>query len=391
MNTRIKFALSPFRAFALSYILALSCLLLFSFCTSRSGKNSENFSVPNDTLQLRHARGFAIYYHDDFKEVVVYSAWNVGEVYARYYLVRNKNQKTPRNGTRVLIPLQTIALTSVTHIEFLNLLGKQHTIIGICSPDLVFDADIRRRTQNGEITDLGDAFNINVERTLRLQPQALMTSGFNQNDPNVRRISRARIPVLYNNEWMENTPLGRAEWIKFVAAFFGKEAEADSIFSLVEQRYNEIRDLASQVEQKLSVMSGSNFRGTWYMPGGQSFMAQLFADAGASYFFADDTNSGSLPLNIETVLVNFSQTDVWLNCDFNSIAELLNANAKHALFRPVSLGAVYNFNNRTLPSGANDFWESGVARPDLILADIIAILHPNILPEHELVYAERLE
>ena len=391
MNTKIKFALSCFRAFVPSCVLVLSCILLFSFCTSRSSKNSESSPVPNDTLKLRHARGFAIYYHDDFKEVVVYSPWNVGEIYARYYLTRNQNLKTPRNGTKVLIPLQTIALTSVTHIEFLNLLGKQHTIIGICSPHLVFDAGIRRRAQNGEITDLGDAFNINVEQTMKLQPQALMTSGFNQNDPNMRRISRARIPVLYNNEWMENTPLGRAEWIKFVAAFFDKEAKADSIFSLVEQRYNEIKYLASQVEQKPSVMSGSNFRGTWYMPGGQSFMARLFADAGADYFFADNDNSVSLPLNIETVLVNFSETDVWLNSDFGNLDELLNANAKHALFRPVSLGRVYNFNRRTLPSGANDFWESGVARPDLILADIIAILHPNILPEHELVFTKRVE
>ena len=168
------------------YLSLIFLTVFFSFCTSRSSKNSENSPVPNDTLELRHATGFAIYYHDDFKEVVVYSPWNIGEIYARYYLTRNENLKTPRNGTKVLIPLETIALTSVTHIEFLNLLGKENAIIGICSPDLVFDADIRLRAQNGKITDLGDAFNINVEHTLKLQPQALMTSGFNQNDPNLR-------------------------------------------------------------------------------------------------------------------------------------------------------------------------------------------------------------
>ena len=119
-------------------------------------------------------------------------------------------------------------------------------------------------------------------------------------------------------------------------------------------------------------------------------MGQLFADAGAAYFYADDTSSGSLPLNIETVIKNFAQADVWLNCNFNSIVELQAADAKHALFRPVSLGEVYNFNKRALPSSANDFWESAVARPDLLLADVIAILHPSIWPEHELVYAEKL-
>jgi len=238
---------------------------------------------------------------------------------------------------------------------------------------------------------LGDAFNLNVEQTMMLRPQALMTSGFNQNDPNITRISRAGIPVIFNNEWMENTLLGRAEWIRFVGAFFGKEAEADSIFSFIAENYHAIKKLATQVESHPTVMSGSNFRGTWYMPGGNSFMSRLFADAGASYFYADNTSSGSLPLSVETVIMNFSQTDFWLDSRFNSIAELLRADPHHALFRPVQIGAVYNFNRRTLPTGANDFWESGVARPDLVLADVIAILHPHILPGHELVYAKRLE
>jgi iron complex transport system substrate-binding protein len=363
--------------------------LFFLSCSKK--QNSEIPAVPNDTLQLHYATGFAIYYHNNFKEVVVYSLWREGEIFARYYLTKNKNQKMPENGTKVVIPLQTIALTSVTQIEFLNLLGEQHTITGISSPNLVYNSDIRQRTQQGEITDLGDAFNINVERALMLRPQALMASGFNQNDPNMTRLSRANVPVLYNNEWMENMPLGRAEWIKFVSAFYDKEAEADSVFSLVVQRYNEIKNTVSQLEQRPNIMSGSNFRGTWYMPGGQNFMGQLFADAGAAYFYADDDNSGSLPLNIETVIMNFSQTDVWLNSNFNSIDELLKADAKHALFRPVQLGAVYNFNRRALSSSANDFWESAVARPDVVLADVIAILHPHILPEHELVYAEKLK
>ena len=382
-----QFIKSPFRDLELIFHFSFFIFILLS-CSSGS-KKLETSAVPNDTLQLHYVTGFAIYYHNDFKEVVVYSPWREGEIYARYYLTKNANQKTPKNGTRVVIPLQSIALTSVTQIEFLNLLNEENTIVGISSPDLVFNADIRQKAATGEITDLGDAFNLNVERSLMLNPQALMTSGFNQNDPNITHISRAGISVIYNNEWMENSLLGRAEWVKFVGAFYDKTAEADSIFSLLATRYNEIKNKASQVEHRPSVMSGSNFRGTWYMSGGNSFMGNLFADAGADYFYADDTNSGSLPLNIETVIMNFAQTDFWLNCSLNSIDELLRADAKHALFRPVQIGTVYNFNRRTLPSGANDFWESAVARPDVVLADVIAILHPNILPKHEMVYAER--
>jgi len=185
--------------------------------------------------------------------------------------------------------------------------------------------------------------------------------------------------------------LARAEWIKFVAAFYNKEKQADSIFASVDKRYNEIKAKAATVKTKPSIMAGSNFRGTWYMPSGRNFMGKLFADAGAAYFYANDTTSGSLPLNVETVLKNFSETDIWLNCNFNSLDELVKADTKHAFFRPVKLKQVYNFNKRKLPSTANDFWESAVARPDLLLSDVIAILHPEILPGYELVYAEKLK
>jgi iron complex transport system substrate-binding protein len=218
-----------------------------------------------------------------------------------------------------------------------------------------------------------------------------MMSGYNQNDPYALRVSQAGIPVVFNNEWMETSLLARAEWIKFIAAFYDKESLADSVFSDIAFRYNDIKAKALNVKDKPKIMAGSNFRGTWYMPSGHNFMGKLFADAGADYFYANDTTAGSLPLNVETVLKNFSATDIWLNCNFNSLEELIKADTKHALFLPVKLNKVYNFNKRLLPSTANDFWESAVARPDLLLSDVIAILHPDLLPQYQLVYAEKLK
>ena len=190
---------------------------------------------------------------------------------------------------------------------------------------------------------------------------------------------------------METSLLERAEEIKFVAVFYHKEKLPDSIFRDVDKRYTEIKTKAAVIKSKLTIMAGSNFRGTWYMPSGRNYMGKLFADAGASYFYASDTTAGSLPLNVETVLKNFSEADVWLNCNFKSLDDLLKADAKHAYFRPVKLKQVYNFNKRLLPSTANDFWESAVARPDLLLSDVIAILHPDILPGYQFVYAEKLK
>lgn len=372
----------------LSFITLLS-ISLFISCTGKNQKATDLRS--SDTLKLKYAEGFSIRYFSHYKEVIVYSPWVKGTEYARYYLVTDPGVKTPTNGTKVKIPLQTLATTSVTHLEFLSLLGELDKITGVCSPGLIYQPIVLKRVGEGKIADLGDAFSINVERTLQLNPGVVMMSGYNQNDPYAKRVSQAGIPVVFNNEWMETSLLARAEWIKFVAAFFNKEKQADSIFSDIDKRYNEIKIKAASIKSKPSVMAGSNFRGTWYMPAGHSFMGRLFADAGARYYFSTDTTSGSLPLNVETVLKNFSQTDVWLNCSFSSLNELVKADSKHSLFRPVVLKQVYNFNKRKLPSGANDFWESAVARPDLLLSDVIAILHPEIMPGYTLVYSEKLK
>ncbi|MDD4971093.1 MAG: ABC transporter substrate-binding protein [Paludibacter sp.] len=368
-------------------IIVATCGLVS--CGSKSQK-AENAQT-SDTLKLSYAEGFSIRYFNNYKEVIVYSPWIKGAEYARYYLVTDLKIKTPSDGTRIKIPLQTLASTSVTHLEFLSLMGELPTITGVCSPSIIYNPTILKRVGEGKIADLGDAFSINVERTLQLNPGAVMMSGYNQNDPYAKRVSQAGIPVIFNNEWMETSLLARAEWIKFVGVFYNKEKLADSIFSTVDKRYNEIKAKAATVKVKPAIMAGSNFRGTWYMPAGHSFMGRLFADAGARYYFSTDTTSGSLPLNVETVLKNFSQSDVWLNCSFSSLSDLIKADSKHSLFRPVVLKQVYNFNKRKLPSTANDFWESAVARPDLLLSDVIAILHPEILPGYQLVYAEKLK
>lgn len=368
-------------------------LVISVLCTScnQQTKQQTNEDSQSGSVTLKYAKGFDIKQFDHYTEVIVFSPWKAGTIYARYYLVENTETSVPADGTKIKIPLTTIAATSVTHFEFLKLLGELSTVNGVCSPNIVYNQDIVKRYKEGKITDLGEAFSINVEKTLQLKPGAVLMSGYNQNDPYAERISQAGIPVIFDNEWMENSLLARAEWIKFVAAFYNKLPQADSIFSTIDKHYNEIKLKAQSVEKKPNIMAGSNFRGTWYMPSGRNFMGQLFADAGASYYYANDTTAGSLPLNFEVVLKNFSNTDIWLNCNYNSLSELLKADAKHALFRPVKLKQVYNFNKRLLPNTANDFWESGVARPDLILSDVISILHPDLLPGYVTVYAEKLK
>ena len=381
---RRNYCTSPFGAWG-SFLI----VILFFSCTPKKANKSSDSAI--DSLQLHYAEGFAIFNHNEYKEVLVYSPWKKGEIYARYYLIKNKETETPDNGQKVIIPLKSLAATSVTHFEFLSLLEEINSLSAVCSPHLIYNKAVLKKFNEGKLTDLGDAFNVNVEKTLQLKPEAVMMSGYNQNDPYSQRVSQAGIPVILNVEWMETSLLARAEWIKFVAAFYNKEQMADSIFNEVSDNYETIKTKAATVNIKPRIVAGNSFRGTWYMPSGRNYMAKLYTDAGADYYYKNDTTAGSLPLNVETVLKNFSDCDVWLNCNFSSLKELQNADTKHTLFKAFKQKEVYNFNNRLLPSSANDFWESAVARPDLLLSDVIAILHPELLPGYKFNYAKKLE
>ena len=359
--------------------LLLPCFVLFIACTHGSSHLAKE--QPVDSLRLSHAEGFSIRYFRNYKEVVVFNPFSHNAVYQRYYLVRDTGVCVPPDGLKIKIPVRSLAATSVTHFEFLNLLHVIDAVTGVCSSKIIYSPQINERLNKGLIVDLGDAFNINLEKTVQLHPDLVMVSGYNQNDPFAQRLLQAGIFPVYNNEWMEKSLLGRAEWIKFVAAFFDREKIADSLYLEIEKEYQNTANRVKGIKFRPQIMSGSNFRGTWYMPGGRNFMAQLFSDAGGNYFYANDTTVGSLPLSFEKVLKNFSESDVWLNCNYASLSELLKADPKHALFRPVKLQQVYNFNKRMLPSGANDFWESAVAHPDIVLKDVVWALHPELLSD----------
>lgn len=373
----------------MKFLRYLPLLLLFSACVHPSVDSVDKLQ-PDSTLNIIYAKGFSVDYFTDYKRVQVFDPWHEGQVLATYYLVADSQIVTPDASKTLQIPLKSIAITSCTHIEFLRLCGALGTIFGVCSPELIYNDSLQKAFSEGKIASLGDAFNTNLERLVVLQPNALMLASYNQRDNNSQRLQAAGIPILYNNEWMESSLLARAEWMKFVAVFYDKEAEVCNFFSQVVQSYNEAKMLAQNSLTKPTIMAGGNFKGTWYVPGGQSFMAQLFAHAGGDYFYKNDISTSSLPLNFETVLNNFSQADVWLNAPVASLSELFAMDERHRLFNSAKNGRVFGFFARTKPSGANDFWESAVAHPDVVLRDVIWALQPQLLPNYEPTYLIQL-
>jgi iron complex transport system substrate-binding protein len=353
-------------------------------------QNSQD--APLSHLVLTHATGFSIDYFEGYKRVTVHSPWTPGAELARYYLTTNPEQSLPDDGLHILTPIQRMVTASCTHYAFLDMLGELDKVVGLCEAQRTYNPTLRQAFQAGHIVDLGNPFSINVERCLMLKPDLVMVSGFNQFDERINRLLDAGTSVVYNNEWMEADLLARAEWIKYIACFFNKEALADSLYNEVSIRYQTLADqVINTPGEKPLVLSGDNFRGTWYQPGGRNFIATLFKDAGGRYLYAADTTSGSIPLSFEQVYKDLGEADVWVGATSgHSLAELKAHDHRYSLFKPFRNGQVYAYTNRVTEAEGNDYWERAVARPDELLADFIHLFHPACLPDHTFMYLKKL-
>lgn len=364
------------------HLAALAIGLLLCSCTMNKA-----YDVRVESNQ--YAQGFRIGTGEGFTQVTVYSPWQSGAELARYYLVKSDTVPTPDDGLKLRVPVERWTVTSCTHIGFLKALGQLDKVYGICSPEIVYNREVFSPSDGHEVMHVGDAMTPDVERIVRTKPDAVMVSTYAQGDAATEKMCSLGLPVVYNNEWTETHPLARAEWIRFVGVFLDCEAEADSLFGEVVKAYEALTAQTEQLSDKRSIMSGNNFRGTWYMPAGSTYMGVLFHDAGADYVYADDSSHFSIPLGIETVLQQFADADVWVGCPARSLAELAQMDEKHTWFKAYKNGEVYNFAKRTTEQGGNDFWETGVVRPDYILSDLIGILYGN--EERKFYFSEQLE
>ena len=352
------------------FLFALCCVV----CTKQP---AEQGSVPASN---KYAEGFTLTETDSSVIVEVF------QPYQRMEITR---------------PLQRIGTMSTVQVGFLYALDAMDCLVAVCNPELIYTP------VKGDEIDLGDSMKPSAERVLQAGLDVLLAVNYGQYDNlEATRLEKLGVPIIYINEWQEHSPLARAEWIRVLGALTGKLHEADSIFHEVETKYKSLtasvseRSYSKAVLQQSdpsaeggqsaerSIMSGNNFRGTWYVPSGKNYLAYLFKDAGADYPFYDDNRETSIPLTIEETLRYFHDADVWVGAGGNSLAELAEMDEKHTWFKAYQSGRVYNWRKQRLPNGANNFWERGVVHPEEMLEDVIHIL--NNAPDSTLHFAERL-
>lgn len=348
--------------------------------------------------EMRHAEQVSVEYFSHYKVVHVRRPWPGAEDGLGYLLVQCG---TPRPAgyegyTTFEIPARTLITTSTTELPHVVALGLVDGLLGHDELDYVVSPEIRRRIDSGQVLEVGSGSKLNLELVAAASPDILLMDSPGDLELGLlAKLQAMGVAVALVPSFLETSALGRAEWIKITAMFFNLEARAEESFAEVETNYLTLAEKVRREvapEQRPTVLFGGPIQGTWYVPGGTSFVARLLADAGARYPWADRKQAGSLPLGLETVFARAGEADVWLHpCLCSSLDELLAIDERLALFSAFERGAVFNHDARVNELGGNDYWETGTARPDLVLADWVELLHPELQDGVELVFHRRLE
>jgi iron complex transport system substrate-binding protein len=349
-----------------------------------------------EKMSTEYTTGFTVEYFNSYKVLTVTKPWNdADEADAVQYVLVQCGAPIPdgyESAQVVSVPVTSAVSLSTTYLPYFDLYGVLDALVGVDMASLATNVAVLDKAAAGELTEISPNFELDIETALELDPQLIFTYGFGFDTDSYRQLVDAGLDVVLMGEFAETNPLARAEWGKFIATFFNAEGVAQAEFEAMTDDYMRLWELTGTVESRPTVFLNSPFDGTWFMAGGQGYMAQFLTDAGANYLWSDDEGTGTLFLDFESVFDRAQDAQFWLNGNqfWMSTADILAEDPRFGDFDAVNTGGVWINNLATNEAFANDFYESGVAFPNLILADLIAIFHPDLLPDHEFVYYRNL-
>jgi len=377
----------------------LFTLFLFFFIACKTEKK-EILSTDGiaKTSGINYAKGFTIEKSDSGLTTIKISSPWLGAKSAFIYALVPKDKMASMTLNKdvydaiVGVPVEKLVVTSTTHIPSLEALGVVERLVGFPNTNLISSEDTRKRIDEGAIKELGNNESLNTEIIIGINPEMVVGFGINNQNKVYETLKRSNIPVVYNGDWTEESPLGKAEWIKFFAPFFQMEHKADSIFKSIETSYNNAKTVAKKATKKPTVLTGGLYKDVWHVAGGKSWMAQFLKDAKADYLWATTNETGGLAVSLESILETSEKADYWLNPSMlTSYQEMEKANRHYTQFAAFDNKNVYS---NTIAKGATGgllFYELAPNRPDLVLKDLIHIFHPELLPDHQLFFFKPLE
>lgn len=373
-------------------ILFLFFLCTLFFCGCKT-KQKEPISIKTNAL-IKYSQGFDIQLFDEYIKLTIKAPYPEAKEQFEYALIPKGTDipEAAKGLTIIRTPIKELVVTSTTHIPMLELLQEENSLVGFPNLQYISSTKTRQLIAKGAIKELGKEQNINTEVLLDLHPELVVGFSMNSNNHMFTNIEKAGIPVMLNGDWLEETPLGRAEWLKFFGALFNKEKEADSIFNTIESDYNEAVLIANRATSKPTILSGVQFKDVWNLPAGESFVAQFLKDANTNYLWADSNGKGSLSLSFEAVFEKGKDAQLWIAPGhFTSYSQLNEANNHYAQFDAYTNKQVYSFNNRKGANGGVFYYELAPVQPHIVLKDIIKVAHPELLPNYTPYFLAQLQ
>ena len=375
-----------FRSILFTVVVALA--------SCRGGNNVSLSTADGDTLALKHSSLLTIVEHEGYTVAEISNPWKPGKLLHRYYLVPRTSDIKPQtsdfsDGTIVEVPVQRAAVFTTVHCALLTELGLGCHIVGVADAKYIKVPYIQEQIKAGRIVDCGNGLNPVVEKIMDVKPDVIMLSPF-ENSGGYGKTEEIGIPLIECAEYMETSPLARAEWMRFYGLLFGESAKADRLFQQVDSSYTALKQQAAKAGQGRSVLVDKITGSVWYMPGGRSTIGQMLQDAGGRYPWATDNQSGSLSLPFETVLERAGESDVWMlrySADHDlRQAELLSEFHGYSQLKAFRQHEVYGCNVEQ-----SHFYEDTPFHPDRLLCDFLQILHPDIIGLPPLRYYKKVK
>ncbi len=375
-------------------LLKLYCFILFLAvvgCKKNETTRTETSTIAGNLI--RYSKSLVLIKHEGYTVIKVSNPWP--DAHKSFtYILKEKNGVVPDSLQKYItigVPLQSIVVTSTTNVPFLEMLGVEKSLVGFPHTDYVSSEKTRKLIDAGFVKNVGQNEKLNIEQLIELAPNLIVAFGVDNTNPMIDNLQKSGLKVLIEADWMEQSPLGKAEWIKLFGALFGKEKEAKTLFDNIVKNYNNALTLVASKKAKSTVLYGSMYQDQWYVARGNSWVAQFMKDAKANYLWANVAGTGSMSLSFEKILEKAKTAQYWIPTGaYKNIAALANTNPHYSQFDALKSKNIYSFESKLGATGGTIFYELSPSRPDLVLKDYIKIFHPELLPDYTFTFAQKL-
>ena len=378
-------------------IVAVLCALVFVACAGEPARSLEEFSTV--VYEPSYATGFDISGAEGAAStlITVRNPWQGAEGVEKRLFISREGERAPEGfeGQVIEGSAERVVCMSSTYVAMIDAIGCTERVVGVSGIDFIYNSRVREAASEGRVHDVGHDSNINFELLLTLRPDVVLIYGVaGENGVANAKLDELNIPYFYLGDYVEESPLAKAEWTVVVAEILGVRERGEELFAGIENRYLELRKRVEEsATERPTVMFNTPYRDTWYMPSSRSYAVRIVEDAGGRYVYDGNHGTASQPIDLEQAYVLTREADYWINVgQYATLEDLRRDNPRFVGAKAVREGRVYSSDRRATAKGGSDFWESAVVNPDVVLRDLVAILHPELnLVSEELTYYKRIE